>query len=69
MLSTMANKEKFGVAKRKLGDKFLIITEKEITILDDAHIVELYENGDLVFIDRYKQKFIERFYNGKGECR
>jgi len=61
LLGAYTNRHKFEAAKNKLGDSFIIITEKDMHILKTDDIVEIFNRGDIVWLDRYDEKFRERY--------
>lgn len=64
LVNNYLNNIKFEAAKEKLGNNFMIKTEKTISILSDKFIYSLYQNGRLKFIERYEQKYMERLQKG-----
>jgi hypothetical protein len=59
LINIIKNKDKFAAAKNNYGDKFKIITENDIKKLTSNEIILLYELGELIWLDRYKQKFLK----------
>jgi hypothetical protein len=57
LINTYLNKLKFLNMKRN----FIIITEKELIKISNDEIKQMYLNKDIIFINRYKQKFKEKF--------
>ncbi len=55
------NIAKFEAAKHKYGEKFKIITEQDIQRLSTQEISEMRRIGVLKFINRYEQKFKEKY--------
>jgi len=57
LVNTYLNKLKFLNMKRN----FIIITEKELIKISNDEIKQMYLNKDIIFINRYEQKFKEKF--------
>ncbi len=63
LTETDINQLKFKTAKDKHGEKFKVLSEEDLTILNTKDMVEMYDNGSLTFLDRFDKKFKERYYN------
>lgn len=63
LINTRLNILKFEAARLIYGERFKVVTEKDIPILTTHDMVEMYNTNQIVFTDRYKQKFIERYLN------
>lgn len=61
LLEIKTNISKFKRAKEIYGNKFKIMTEEDITVLTTEQIKELRENKQLIFTDRYEEKFKKRY--------
>lgn len=61
LVNSKENSYKFEAARNKVGNAFKIITEDNINKLTDKEIYELVLSEDIVFIERYKQKFNEKW--------
>jgi len=61
LLNCRINKLKFEAAEKRYGEKFKILTEKDFTILGTDDIIVLYQNKELIFTERYKKKFKQKF--------
>ena len=60
LVNSVDNSAKFLAARSKYKN-FKVITEDDIIKLSDSQIIELYELGDIKFIDRYDVKFKARY--------
>lgn len=61
LIYSYQNKLKFEAAKNKLGDKFSILTEKNIVKIDIQKLYNLYINLEIIFDEGYDKKF-ENYY-------
>jgi len=61
LLYTESNLKKFKSAKDKFGDKFVVLTEKEIDKISNDRILEEYKCCNIIFIDRWDKKYRERY--------
>jgi endogenous inhibitor of DNA gyrase (YacG/DUF329 family) len=62
LLNIKINKLKFEAARQKYGDKFKILTEKEIVKIELDYLYNLYIDKIIVFDKGYDVKF-ENYYN------
>ena len=60
LLRAVKNVDKHSAARKKFGDKFMVITEESTERLTDAQITELHDSGRLKFLDRYELKYKQR---------
>lgn len=58
------NKVKELAAKEKYGDRYLVLCEEDFPQLNDEQIKQMYENKDIIFIDKYKQKMKDKINEG-----
>ncbi len=65
LIGSYQNKLKFEAAKNKLGNKYVILTEDEITKIDIKRLWDLYKCKELQFDERYVSKF-EQYYAEKN---
>jgi hypothetical protein len=61
LIYTELNSCKIKAAREKLGEHFLVMTEKDIEILSVDTIKKMYYNGEIQFIKRYEKMFKEKF--------
>lgn len=64
LLSSVSNKLKFEAAEKYCNDNKLIykvVTEDDIKVLSSEDITKLHSSGEVIFIDRYEQKYQERY--------
>jgi len=61
LINSKQNKDKFEAAKIAYGDKFKILTEKDVNKLSIEDIKELYNNQEIKFLERYENKFKEKY--------
>lgn len=59
LLGSASNLQKFQAARDLLGDKFIVMTDRDINRLDKDKIKELVDLGRVRFIERYKKKYEE----------
>ena len=52
----------FDTAKKILNNKFLILTEDNVEKLSDEIVKSAYECGDLVWNNKWKEKYVKEFY-------
>lgn len=68
LVNSFQNSLKFDAAKKLLGKKFTILTEKNIKNIDIKVLWRLFQNKIIVFDKRYEEKFIQYYQcNNKGE--
>lgn len=60
LCNTVENIAKFKAASEQYT-KFTILTEENIKKISTIELIEIYKTGELVWIERYKEKFIKRF--------
>lgn len=67
LLNSPRNTAKFKAAKEIYGEKFKVLSEDDIQkpSLDDMY--KLYLNKDLVFMDKYEQKFLDYYQKHRKE--
>jgi len=68
LLNARKNIDKYKAAKKLYKKKFKILTEENLIKISDNEIKELHNNGSLKFIDRYEQKFLQRWINDEKNC-
>ncbi|MDF2534860.1 MAG: hypothetical protein K0R18_1019 [Bacillales bacterium] len=61
LLSTKKNAAKFDSAIKKFGDKFKVLTEEDVSLLQIEEMYELYMKKEVVFIERYNEKIKKLF--------
>lgn len=61
LLETHQNTAKFSAAKRLLGDRFRVVTENDFSCVVDNDILLLYNSGKIVWVDRFMEKFREKY--------
>jgi hypothetical protein len=61
LLNSSNNVIKFAKAKELFGEKFKIITEENIEKILDEDIKIMKNSGDLIFIDRYEEKYKNKY--------
>lgn len=61
LLNTASNISKFQAARKEFGDKFTVMTEDDIMILDSVKIKDLVDTGTIKFIDRYQEKYEAKY--------
>ena len=66
LINSDINKCKFEAAKKLYKDNFIVLTERDIIVLNFDEINTLVNEGAIVFIDRYKDKF-EKWRAHTGE--
>jgi len=59
LISTKQNLAKFDAAIQKHGLNFKILTEYDFPQITSIEIISMYECGNLIFIERYNEKFKE----------
>jgi len=62
LLNTQQNIDKFNKAKEIYGNKFKIVTEKDIIKIDKENLKKLILNKEVILLKRYEEKFNE-YYN------
>lgn len=62
LINNPKNSAKFKAAKEKLGNKFKVLTEDDLIKIDLETIYNLYLNKELVFLEKYEEKFL-KYYN------
>jgi hypothetical protein len=67
LITSYTNKCKFKAAKEYWKDKFKILTENEIQIIDLEILYTLYLNKDIIFDKGYAGKLEEYYLKHKGE--
>jgi hypothetical protein len=63
LLNSKDNLLKFETAKKVLCDRFIIKTEDDLKKLTDIEILDMYNNQEIKWLDRYQKKFEERYLN------
>lgn len=61
LINSKNNKSKFSAAKEKYGNKFKILTEKNIKRLTFDEIIIIFNNGQLLFMEKYNNLFKEKY--------
>ena len=63
LIGSKINLAKFEAGKKIYGDKFKVITDKDIVKLDFNEIKCMYNNNEIKFIKKYDDKFKKLFTN------
>jgi len=62
LVNTKTNNLKFNAAREKFGtERFIILTENDVDKISDSTIKFLYDNNEIKFIQRYEEKYKERY--------
>jgi len=67
LITTYQNKLKFAAAKEKLGNKHVILNEEDIIKIDLQILYDKYISKELIFDERYAEKFEQYCNKGKKD--
>ena len=67
LVNSYQNKLKFEAAKNKLGNKHIILTEKNIVKIDIEKLYNLYINKNIIFDKEYDVRFQEYYFKNRKE--
>lgn len=68
LVGSPRNLAKFDAAYKKFGDKFKVLTEKDIENFDLELMYQSYLEKDLIWDKKYEYKFIEYYNSHKKDC-